>query len=120
MASAFTSNDMILHQKNDKIISGGYSINSLLMQKQISPIAIQTGGKKQSNLNKLFDNLAIPAGLLFIRPNTTIHKYNTKVDKQPKLYDKLLNMVDKKKRLHFVNKTYRRKPLKNKTKKKRN
>jgi hypothetical protein len=150
MTSTFTSADMILQKKNNKIMSGGYSINSLLMQKNLAPIALQsalqTGGKGTNNkgtnnkgtnnkgtnnkgtnkkgtnnkgtnkLDQLFDNLAVPAGLLFIQPpnkqiNTTKNYSTTIGDAIPsKLYDKLLDIVDKKKRLHFGNKTIRAKP----------
>ena len=129
MTSTFTSADMILQKKNNKIMSGGYSINSLLMQKNLAPIALQgalqgalqTGGKGTNNkgtnkLDQLFDNLAVPAGLLFIQPpnkqiNTTKNYSTTIGDAIPsKLYDKLLDIVDKKKRLHFGNKTIRARP----------
>ena len=67
----FTDDDFLFYKAGDVIMSGGYSIDSLLLKEGISPMQTfnslennnQMGGNKPSNI---FENLAVPAGLLFI------------------------------------------------------
>jgi hypothetical protein len=63
------SDDFIFYKENGKIISGGYTVNSILLNSGISPmqtnnIGNQTGGKVSS----VFENLAVPAGLFYAHP----------------------------------------------------
>lgn len=73
----FSGEDLIFYKDNNtgKIMSGGYSIDSILLKEGLSPmITLNTdyeqdslkdslkGGNKVSNI---FENLAIPAGLFY-------------------------------------------------------
>lgn len=63
------SDDFIFYKENGKIMSGGYTVNSILLNSGISPmqtnnIGNQTGGKVSS----VFENLAVPAGLFYAHP----------------------------------------------------
>ena len=92
-------------------MSGGYSIDSLLLKEGISPMQTfnslengsnQMGGNKASNI---FENLAVPAGLLFINKKN-IGSYSSLSDyKETKMlpdniFDEFMNMIeiDKRKR----------------------
>tara|TARA_B100000902_G_C27202593_1_gene859880 strand:- start:242 stop:655 length:414 start_codon:yes stop_codon:yes gene_type:complete len=134
MAKSFSKDEMIMYKEKDKIMTGGYTIDSLFLQSNVNPLTsinhLQTGGKgsKSKNLNQetntlsqIFNNFAVPAGLLLFQP-TNKPKFNTNTETSIKpvddnLYEKLLTQVDKKKRPKFANATNRRKKKKNVTRK---
>lgn len=91
----FETNDLVMYQEGGKIMSGGYAVNSILMNSGQSPLnSYQYGGsnKKGSNTKSLeskdinshdinsndinsddkvkkdtfFDNLAVPVGIFYI------------------------------------------------------
>lgn len=142
-----TANDLVLQKKGGRIISGGYTVNSLLMQNNLP--AIQTinrpssrnisGGDLKKNarstmgdiipahrhsVNKMFNDLAVPAGLVLLQQSTNNHAplYDTENTNEPidnKLYDSLLQLVVPNKRKLYANKTRKRSGKnKNKTRKK--
>ena len=108
------TNDLLFYKQqqggNDIIMSGGYSIDSLLLKEGISPMQTfnslengnQMGGNKASNI---FENLAVPAGLLYINKKN-IGSYSSLSDyKETKMlpdniFDEFMNMIeiDKRKR----------------------
>ena len=107
----FTDDDFLFYKAGDVIMSGGYSIDSLLLKEGISPMQTfnslengsnQMGGNKASNI---FENLAVPAGLLFINKKN-IGSYSSLSDyKETKMlpdniFDEFMNMIeiDKRKR----------------------
>lgn len=106
----FTADDFLFYKAGDVIMSGGYSIDSLLLKEGISPMQTfnslengnQMGGNKASNI---FENLAVPAGLLFINKKN-IGSYSSLSDyKETKMlpdniFDEFMNMIeiDKRKR----------------------
>jgi hypothetical protein len=104
-----SQNDLVLYSNPDgKIYSGGFNINSILFNKDFSPIFNintpnnQSGG---SNVSDLFENLAIPRGLLhFNNPRggyepTEEDGYEDNVIDDD-IYNKLLNLVDPKQNKH--------------------
>ena len=66
----FTDNELLVYKQNGKTYSGGFTVNSLMMQHGISPIIGGGGGsggstKTEGPLHDTFHNLAIPAGLYY-------------------------------------------------------
>ena len=78
--SYFTGEDLVFYKENDKIMSGGYSSDSILLKEGFSPMMtlnesyLASGGKKE-RVSNLFENLAVPAGLFYI-PQTSGVKHN--------------------------------------------
>lgn len=97
--SIFNENDLVVY-KNDKkqIMSGGYEIKSLVLNQNIS--AVQSDADDNfvgGSVSSMFNNFAIPAGLLTIREiNKTTHYDTTYHDEMynDSLYDRLLQYVD--------------------------
>jgi hypothetical protein len=76
--SNLSSNDLIFYKENDKIMSGGYSIDSFLLQQGKSPMQTlnnltQIGGEKVSSP---FENLAVPAGIFYINQKIPKSEYS--------------------------------------------
>ena len=111
-------NDLVLYSNPDgKMYSGGFNINSIIFNKELSPIfnintsTTQTGG---NHVSELFNNLAIPRGLLFFndkieggytRHNPIEDEENTNNDViNDDIYNKLLNLVELKKTKHLKTK----------------
>lgn len=67
--SYFSGEDLVFYKENDKVMSGGYSINSIMLKEGISPMTTYnySGGANTS----LFENLAVPAGLFYMNPKKT-------------------------------------------------
>ena len=101
----FTDDDFLFYKAGDVIMSGGYSIDSLLLKEGISPMQTfnslengnnQMGGNKASNI---FENLAVPAGLLYINKKN-IGSYSSLSDyKETKMlpdniFDEFMNMIE--------------------------
>ncbi len=114
------SNDMIFNKENGKVTALGWNINSELLQNDF-PLAAQSqvGGGTGT-----VQDLAVPAGLIILKK---MIDSNTKVPlndllEEPKtigedLYDKLLNLAGRKKRILHTTRKNRGK-RKNKTRKK--
>jgi hypothetical protein len=116
--STFLNNDLIFYKDSDgKIMSGGYSVESRMLEEGISPMRTlnleQDGGrekkgKKEDKVSNGFENLAVPAGLYYItQPQSkTKYKEQNSYNKEhtplsDDIFDKLYEMIeynDKKKR----------------------
>lgn len=68
--------DFVLYKKGDKIMSGGFSIDSILLSRGMSPIStinmFRTGGSGgedniNNNVSDIFKNLAVPSGLFYMQ-----------------------------------------------------
>jgi hypothetical protein len=105
----FTDDDFLFYKDGDVIMSGGYSIDSLLLKEGISPMQTFNslenggnliGGNKPSNI---FENLAVPAGLLYINKKN-IGSYSSLSDyKETKMlpdniFDEFMSMIEMDKR----------------------
>ncbi len=135
-------NDLVLKKNEDgSYIGGGYGINSILLREGISPIITYNdthsdkmlnnnttqhgGGFANVNLvSKLFDNLAVPAGLLYlqqsVKPSNKLLNLQNNTTINNNLYDKLVSLVRSSSKKNYNNKTRKeRKSLKHKTRKTR-
>ena len=85
-----TTNDFVYSRdEHGKVYSGGYKVESLLLEKGIPLIT-----KKQKGGGSLLGDLVVPAGLLYAQQKTTPAKYDTKnYGEVPEdLFDKLLEL----------------------------
>ena len=117
----FSGDDLIFYKENGKILSGGYSIDSILLKNNISPMTTlntnQMGGGK--NVSSSFENLAVPAGLLYLHnsnsktnnnnnnTNEFNNEYRDHVTMDDDLHDKLFKLAE-------VNKPKKKRSIKNK------
>ena len=72
---SITSEDLIFYKDGNKIYSGGFNVNSLLLKKGHSPFITfnnkQNGGfqsdeeENSNNVSDLFKNFVVPSGLLY-------------------------------------------------------
>ena len=72
-----SANDMIFYKEGDNIMSGGFSIDSILLHKGLSPMQTKNGGSTLSggdSVSSIFKNLAVPAGLLYQPTNEKKNK----------------------------------------------
>lgn len=65
-------NDFIFYKEKDKIIGGGFSIDSILLSKGISPISTINNessydNENNENVSDLFKNLVVPSGLFYMQ-----------------------------------------------------
>ena len=73
MSYQLSTNDMIFYKEKDgdkeKIMSGGFSVESLLLHKGESPMYTANGSENINitggSVSGIFKNLAVPAGLLY-------------------------------------------------------
>jgi len=99
-----TASDLVVTKQGKDIMSGGYKINNLFLQKNISPLTTNNSTSQEGgNVSSLFANLAVPAGLLLLQQNTTkktIPQFNKSEDDNDviddNLFNKLLNIKSKK------------------------
>lgn len=104
-------NDLIFYKNPEgNIMSGGYNVESHMLQKGISPMQtlnLSQYGGKDDKVSSNFENMAVPAGLYYItQENTKKKKEQMNYEKQhvalpDDIFDKLYAMIeydDKKKR----------------------
>jgi hypothetical protein len=113
--SYFLSNELIFNKVNDEILSAGFGINSILLNKGLPPILSFTSNydrndsssdeddsdKEDAPVFKSFNNLAIPLGLFSLPTNISdiknnvsssmSNEYDTITDD---MHDELLKLVE--------------------------
>jgi hypothetical protein len=110
MNTILQDRDLIFYKNNGKIMSGGYDVESHMLQNDISPMRTlnidQDGGKETTNkedkkVSNEFENLAVPAGLYYISQLQTKskHKEQPICDKKhtplsDDIFDKLYEMIE--------------------------
>ncbi len=98
MENPLTAEDFVIYKENGQIMSGGYSVDSILLNQNRTPIYSsnkqQEGGKTVSS--SMFSDLAIPGGLLFTTTNNNSKKYETTHHStiDDNLFDNLLKLLD--------------------------
>ena len=102
MEESLSEQEMIYNKDGDKIMAGGYSVNSLLLNEGMP--AMYSGGKKTTyshdKVSDRFKHLAVPAGLLYINDiminKNTKQNYKNDSDSEvvnDELYEKLLKLA---------------------------
>ena len=75
--SIFSGTDMIFYKEGQKIMSGGYSIDSILLKNGLPPMktiqlsTMQNGGGDGSVATMFGGDLAVPAGLYYINQKSS-------------------------------------------------
>ena len=102
MEESLSEQEMIYNKDGDKIMAGGYSVNSLLLNEGMP--AMYSGGKKTTyshdKVSDRFKHLAVPAGLFYINDlminKSTKPNYKNDSDSEvvnDELYEKLLKLA---------------------------
>jgi hypothetical protein len=107
----FDNNEFVFTKKDGHYVGGGYKLNSLFLQKSISPMTTLNGENKlgggTENVSYPFEHLAVPAGLFYInqrslnpKEGVVEHMYSKHEVLSDDIFDKLFGLVevDKKKR----------------------
>ena len=98
-------NDLIFYKNPDgAIMSGGYNVESHMLQKGISPMKtlnLNQFGGKDDKVSSSFENMAVPAGLYYItQKNPTLNKpqnfgqIKEHVELSDDIFDKLFGMIE--------------------------
>jgi len=107
MEESLSEHEMIYNKEGDKIMAGGYSVNSILLNEGMSAMYSGEGGRKHSTdisnevkVSDRFKHLAVPAGLFYINDlminKGTKPNYKNDVDSEvvnDELYEKLLKLA---------------------------
>ena len=116
----FNTDDLILYKEGGKIMSGGYSVDSTLMQSGTSPLTSYFNGGANKTLEGVsdfseaketpFKNMAIPVGIFYINQQSKIPDYEKKsyddthykrCDMLPDdMYDRLFELASFKQKKH--------------------
>jgi hypothetical protein len=113
MTSELNPDEMIFYQEGGRIMSGGYSINSMFLNDGLSPMrtmnSLESGqsagkagaGDKNKNKEKvsnMFDNLAVPAGLFLINNQrsslTCVGDYMNSEMLPDNIFDQFMNAIE--------------------------
>jgi len=97
--------EMVYNKEDDKIMAGGYSVNSLLLNEGMP--AVYTGGKRHEKVSEKvsdrFKHLAIPAGLYLSTNYSNTSPTPNKTDDSvvdDDLYEKLLKLAEADNKIH--------------------
>mgnify|MGYP001379506069 CR=1 FL=1 len=99
MYQPLTAEDFVIYKENGQIMSGGYKVDSILLNQDSAPILTEkkdnqhTGGNVSSSL---FSDLAIPGGLLFSTNTNKTTQYDVQHSEliEDGLFEKMLKMLD--------------------------
>jgi len=99
-----TPADLVITKEGKNVMSGGYKIDNLFLQNNISPFKTDNSSNQEGgNVSSMFSNLAVPAGLLLLQQKTNKKTFSNMYNKEnnelidSNLYDKLLNIASGKK-----------------------
>ena len=99
-----TADDLVITKEGNNVMSGGYKIDNLFLQNNISPFKTDNSNNQEGgNVSSIFNNLAVPAGLLLLQQKTNKTTFSNMYNKEnsgvidSSLYDKLLNIASGKK-----------------------
>tara|TARA_B100000674_G_C37846336_1_gene917798 strand:+ start:26 stop:436 length:411 start_codon:yes stop_codon:yes gene_type:complete len=99
-----TADDLVITKEGKNVMSGGYKIDNLFLQNNISPFKTDNSNNQEGgNVSSIFNNLAVPAGLLLLQQKTNKTTFSNMYNKEnngvidSSLYDKLLNIASGKK-----------------------
>jgi len=126
--SHFGPEDLVFNKQDGKIMSGGFLVNNIFLNRNESALKTNNASTDKSQVggtaSSIFKDLAVPAGLLFLQQKTHNHYRNTSAMGENEvvedsLFDKLLKLSEpddnkrkkqtKKRKLFKNNKTKRNK-----------
>lgn len=94
--------DMIFNDENNKITSGGFSVNSIMLKMGLSPLVTLNNQSGGANVSQMFDGIVIPNWAFTHDMTKSIYSPDTEtptnLDVQDDvvhddIYDKLLDLV---------------------------
>ena len=87
--------DLVICKNNGQIHAGGFQINNSLLGEGFAPMQTTNKPMKGGSVSSAFNDLAIPAGLLYLQRSMTAHKYHEKHSEviDDNLFDKLFNLA---------------------------
>lgn len=95
--------ELLFYKNGDKIMSGGYGINSMFLNDGISPMrtfnSLESGQAGGSNkVSSIFDNLAVPAGLFLLNNQrsslTSIGNYMNSEMLPDNIFDDFMKVIE--------------------------
>lgn len=94
----FNKNDFVYLKNGDEIESSGYKINTALMSQNVPVMkTINTNNQTGGSVSSIFNNLAVPTGLLLLQQKSIKHYSDGNVSDNniidDNLFDKLLKMA---------------------------
>ena len=99
-----TPDDLVITKEGKNVMSGGYKIDNLFLENNISPLTTDNSKNQEGgNISSMFSNLAVPAGLLLLQQKVNKHTFSNMYNKDSSevidssLYDKLLGIASGKK-----------------------
>ena len=99
-----TPEDLVITKEGKNVMSGGYKIDNLFLENNISPLSTDNSNNQEGgNISSMFSNLAVPAGLLLLQQKVNKHTFSNMYNKDTSqvvdssLYDKLLGIASGKK-----------------------
>lgn len=99
-----TPDDLVITKEGKNVMSGGYKIDNLFLENNISPLTTDNSENQEGgNISSMFSNLAVPAGLLLLQQKVNKHTFSNMYNKDSSevidssLYDKLLDIASGKK-----------------------
>lgn len=99
-----TPEDLVITKEGKNVMSGGYKIDNLFLENNISPLSTDNSNNQEGgNISSMFSNLAVPAGLLLLQQKVNKHTFSNMYNKDnsqvvdSSLYDKLLSIASGKK-----------------------
>lgn len=92
----FKDDDFVVTHKNGKVFSGGFHINSILMNQGLSPIVTlnsKNGVDKSECVSDFFDSLVVPNWLVSYSHLNSLTRDIEGEEMSGDLYEKLLDIV---------------------------
>ena len=90
-----TPRDLVICKNNGQIYAGGFQLNNSLLGEGLSPMQTTNKPMVGGSVSSALNDLAVPAGLLYLQRSMTAHKYHEKhsevIDKN--LFDKLFDLA---------------------------
>lgn len=107
--------DFVLYRENNQIKSGGYSVDSILLNKNSPAVTTynkQNGGGSKK-VSEIFSNLAVPAGLFYGNEKKSLNSLKPIIENNDtvlpdSIHDQLLELLEPTKKQLYNIKTKKR------------
>jgi len=118
--SIFNKEDFVYLKDGDNIESSGYKLNAVLMSQQMPAMkTMNNNSQSGGSVSSLFNDLAVPAGLLLLQQKSLKHYENDNGNNSivnDDLFDKLIKMAGPNKNKKLTKRKYKSKKSHMKTK----